>query len=134
MLFYKHTLFTNGAKMNSKNTIWEMIQQLFLWGSKHSVESPLHYGNSTALWIPEVLIWFMFRGEYIHIIEFLLGRVRARPWTSELSQVSMCGPATSTLNKKNHQRVNLFILRHVFEIVFFQTHLVFLHLEKNRQD
>lgn len=36
-------------RCNSKNTIWEMIQQLFLWGSKHSVESPLHYGNVTAL-------------------------------------------------------------------------------------
>lgn len=66
----------------------------------------------------------------MYIIEFLLGKVKARPWTSEVSQVSMCGPATSTLNNKNHQRASLFILMHVFEIVFFQTHLVFLHLEK----
>lgn len=72
----------------------------------------------------------MFRGQYIHIIEFLLGKVKARPWTSEVTQVSICRPATSTLNNQNHQRVNLFILKHVFEILFFQTHLVFLHLEK----
>lgn len=56
----------------------------------------------------------MFRGEYIHIIELLLGKVKARPWTAEVTQVSICGPATSTLNNQNHQRVNLFILRHVF--------------------
>lgn len=37
MLGYKYPLFTNEGKMNSKNTVWELIQQQFLWGSKHSL-------------------------------------------------------------------------------------------------
>lgn len=45
MLCYKYTLFTNGAKMNAKNTAWEMFQYQFLWGSKHSPSS-----QPSSLW------------------------------------------------------------------------------------